>query len=49
MMEKLNEMGFPGEVYNVGCMYWNYEPVTLDEILQHGKTLRPRSTNLKEK
>ena len=41
MMEKLNEMGFPGEVYNVGCMYWNYEPVTLDEILQHGKTIRP--------
>ena len=41
MTEKLNEMGFPGEVYNVGCMYWNYEPVTLDEILQHGKTVRP--------
>ncbi len=41
MTEKLNEMGFPGEVYNVGCMYWNYEPVTLDEILQHGKTIRP--------
>lgn len=19
--------------YNVGCMHWNYEPVTLDEIL----------------
>ena len=41
MTEKLNEMGLPGEVYNVGCMYWNYEPVTLDEILQHGKTVRP--------
>ena len=41
MTEKLNEMGFPGEVYNVGCMYWNYEPVTLDEILQQGKTVRP--------
>ena len=21
------------EIYNVGCMHWNYEPVTLDEIL----------------
>ena len=41
MTEKLNEMGFPAEVYNVGCMYWNYEPVTLDEILQHGNTVRP--------
>ena len=41
MTEKLNEMGFPGEVYNVGCMYWDYEPVTLDEILKHGKTIRP--------
>ena len=25
--------GFPNEIYNVGCMHWNYEPVTLDEIL----------------
>jgi len=25
--------GFPCEMYNVGCMIWNYEPVTLDEIL----------------
>ena len=29
----LNQRGFPNEIYNVGCMYWNYEPVTLDEIL----------------
>lgn len=21
-------------IYNVGCMYWNYAPVTLDEILK---------------
>ena len=20
-------------IYNVGCMHWNYEPVTLDEVL----------------
>ena len=26
--------GFPCESYNVGCMLWNYEPVTLDEILE---------------
>lgn len=31
---KLNEMGIPNEIYNVGCMYWNYEPVTLDEIIR---------------
>lgn len=39
--DKLNERGIRTEIYNVGCMYWNYEPVTLDEIIAHGKTLRP--------
>lgn len=39
--EKLNAEGIKNEIYNVGCMYWNYEPVTLDEILAHGKTVRP--------
>lgn len=29
----LNINGFHNEIYNVGCMYWNYEPVTLDEII----------------
>ena len=29
----LNKNGYPNEIYNVGCMHWNYEPVTLDEIL----------------
>ena len=33
----LNENGFPNEVYNVGCMYYNYEPVILDEILEKQK------------
>lgn len=32
--EELNRKGFRNEIYNVGCMYWNYEPVTLDEILK---------------
>lgn len=32
----LNENGCPNEIYNVGCMLWDYEPVTLDEILQKG-------------
>lgn len=31
--KELNERGFSNEIYNVGCMHWNYEPVTLDEIL----------------
>lgn len=29
----LNQNGYENQIYNVGCMYWNYEPVTLDEIL----------------
>lgn len=29
--------GVKVEIYNVGCMYWNYEPVTLDEILNSRK------------
>jgi len=37
----LNTHGIQNEIYNVGCMYWNYEPVTLDEIIHHGKTIRP--------
>lgn len=37
----LNNIGCPNEIYNVGCMYWNYEPVTLDEVLAHGKTISP--------
>ena len=39
--EQLNRMGCKNEIYNVGCMYWNYEPVTLDEIITDGKTVRP--------
>lgn len=27
------EIGYEPQIYNVGCMLWNYEPVTLDEIL----------------
>lgn len=29
----LNDKGFENQIYNVGCMHWNYEPVTLDEVL----------------
>lgn len=32
--KELNEKGFLNEIYNVGCMHWDYEPVTLDEILK---------------
>lgn len=35
--KKLNETGYPNQIYNVGCMYWNYAPVTLDEILADAK------------
>lgn len=38
---KLNAEGIRNEIYNVGCMYWNYEPMTLDEIIANGKPVRP--------
>ena len=31
---ELNEKGYDLKIYNVGCMYWNYTPVTLNEILE---------------
>ena len=34
--DRLNNQGFHTEIYNVGCMYWNYEPVTLGEISPDG-------------
>ena len=33
----LREKGYNIRSYNVGCMHWNYEPVTLDEILAANK------------
>jgi len=29
----LQRLGIPCHLYNVGCMVWNFEPVTLEEIL----------------
>lgn len=40
--EQLNARGIYHESYNVGCMYWNYEPVTLDEILDRRKSVSMR-------
>lgn len=31
----LKNKGYHIEAFNVGCMHWNYEPVTLDEILEN--------------
>ena len=31
-MNELNKEDIKCEMYNVGCMLWNYEPVSLDEI-----------------
>lgn len=31
--QKLRDDGFDTRSYNVGCMHWDYDPVTLDEIL----------------
>ena len=30
---KIRDNGIPCNAFNVGCMHWNYEPVTLSEIL----------------
>lgn len=32
---RLRLKGYSQQCYNVGCVHWNYEPVTLDEILVH--------------
>lgn len=35
VIQFLRNKGYHIEAYNVGCMHWNYEPVTLDEILEN--------------
>ncbi len=45
--KELNDCGFTNEIYNVGCMHWNYEPVTLDGILK--KDVRPMDVMLEFK
>lgn len=37
VIDLLKSKGYRVEAFNVGCMHWNYEPVTLDEILKHEK------------
>ena len=37
----LAQNGYATCSYNVGCMHWNYEPVTLDEILARPAPLEP--------
>ena len=39
--DELNQKGLKNQIYNVGCMHWNYEPVTLDEILNNTKKIKP--------
>lgn len=36
VIKMLQGKGYHIEAFNVGCMHWNYEPVTLDEILARG-------------
>lgn len=38
--QKLRQDGFETRSYNVVCMHWNYEPVTLDEILAKADSKR---------
>ena len=39
--------GFVTRAYNVGCMHWDYEPVTLDEILAHKDMITKAEATLK--
>ena len=41
--------GFVTRAYNVGCMHWNYEPVTLDEILVYDDIIQKAEAELKSK
>lgn len=34
LQRRLKGRGYVQNCYNVGCMHWNYEPVTLDEIIK---------------
>ena len=36
MIDYLRSKGHSPQIFNVGCMHWNYEPVTLDEIIEFG-------------
>ena len=45
----LSGNGFQTCAYNVGCMHWNYEPVTLDEILVHKDMIAKVEADLKSK
>lgn len=44
----LSANGFETRSYNVGCMHWNYEPVTLDEILAYKDMFERAEAALKE-
>lgn len=35
----MEAVDIPCNMYNVGCMLWNYEPVTLKEIIEKGDTM----------
>ena len=41
--------GFETRAYNVGCMHWDYEPVTLDEILVYDDIIKKAEAELKSK
>lgn len=34
MMTRLDNIDCPHNMFNVGCMLWNYEPISLDEIIK---------------
>lgn len=46
---RLKSNGFETRSYNVGCMHWNYEPVTLDEILAYTDMIEKAEAEAKNK
>lgn len=34
LQKELDKQGFTNEIYNVGCMHWDYRPVSLDRLIK---------------
>lgn len=44
----MTNRGIKNRIFNVGCMHWNYEPVTLDEILAKELTKEEKEAEWRE-
>ena len=49
IIKAIKDNGYEPQIYNVGCMHWDYAPVTLDEILRrYGEYEDKREQNNEE-